>query len=137
MVASPDAVDKPLFARGLDFPNARSIVYHIERMCESFPDYARLRCPRPRSQWPRRGRRAAAAVGALGLLLLGLAHAVQGSASGAYEIVTVGPGDTLWGIATQRYPRSDVREKVDEIERANGLHGPAIAPGQRLRVPST
>jgi LysM repeat protein len=53
-----------------------------------------------------------------------------------YETVTVAPGDTLWTIATRRYPDADAREKVGEIEQANGLSSPVIEPGQRLRVPT-
>jgi nucleoid-associated protein YgaU len=54
---------------------------------------------------------------------------------GAYQTMTVAPGDTLWTIAVSRYPDADPRRKVGEIERANGLAGPAIEPGQRLRLP--
>ena len=101
-------------------------------------DLMRLRYPRPR---PRRrfrsvSRQLAVGVVAFGLLVFGLAHVVQGGPTGAYERVTVGPGDTLWAIAAERYPNADTRGKVGEIERANGLSGPFIHPGQSLRVPS-
>ena len=52
-----------------------------------------------------------------------------------YETVTVVPGDTLWAIAIRRYPDADAREKVSEIEQANGLSSPVIEPGQRLKLP--
>jgi LysM repeat protein len=48
----------------------------------------------------------------------------------------VQPGDTLWSIAAEHYPSSDVRAKVEEIERANGLHSPVIQVGETLHLPS-
>ncbi|MBO0687915.1 MAG: LysM peptidoglycan-binding domain-containing protein [Candidatus Dormibacteraeota bacterium] len=85
----------------------------------------------------KRVKRAAAGVAAAALLLLGLAHAVQGGPASAYDRVVVQPGDTLWVIAAERYPNADVREKVGEIELVNGLHDPVIHPGQRLRIPTS
>ena len=61
----------------------------------------------------------------------------QGSPAGPYEMATVRPGDTLWAIAAERYPNADVRQKVDEIERTNGLSSPVIQPGESLRVPTS
>ncbi len=62
---------------------------------------------------------------------------VGGGRSTAVETLTVGPGDTLWDIASSRYPGADVREKIFEIEQLNGLSGPTILAGQRLRVPAS
>ena len=101
------------------------------------PDLMRLRYPRPPSRWRSASRRLAVGMAAFGLLVLGFAHVVQGSPAAAYESVTVQPGDTLWAIAAERYPNADTREKVDEIERANGLSDPFIHPGQDLRVPTS
>jgi LysM repeat protein len=50
--------------------------------------------------------------------------------------VVVQPGDTLWSIAAQRYPSDDVRARVDDIERANGLQSPVIDAGEILRLPA-
>ncbi len=89
-----------------------------------------------------RARWALLALAAIGLLGLGyareaVASPVLGNAvPAAAERVTVEPGDTLWGIASSRYPDADVRQKVFEIEQLNGLNGPTIMPGQRLRVPA-
>jgi nucleoid-associated protein YgaU len=99
-------------------------------------DVMRLRYPRPRSRLWSVARQVAVGMAAFGLLVFGMDHAVQGSPPGAYEVVTVRPGDTLWAIAAVRYPNADTREKVEEIERANGLSDPSIQPGQNLRVPS-
>jgi LysM repeat protein len=49
--------------------------------------------------------------------------------------VVVQPGDTLWGIAAARYPSDDVRVRIDEIERLNGLHSPQIDVGEVLQLP--
>jgi LysM domain len=82
---------------------------------------------------------------AVTLLALGYVRAADpgwpGPASGdgagrAYQTVTVAPGDTLWTIAASHCPDSDPRQKVGEIEGANGLAGPTIEPGQRLRLPA-
>ena len=83
----------------------------------------------------------AAAVAAL----LGTGYAREAASStllggpspAAAQLVTVTPGDTLWDIASSRYPSADVRQKVFEIEQLNGLSGPSIEAGQRLRVPAS
>lgn len=88
----------------------------------------------------------ALAAVAVALLALGYARAADpgwpgpagagAGGGGAYQTVTVAPGDTLWTIAANHYPDADPRQKVGEIERANGLAGPAIEPGQRLKLPA-
>jgi nucleoid-associated protein YgaU len=89
-----------------------------------------------------RARWALLALAAAGLLAFGYAREavgsplVTGSVPAASETVTVAPGDTLWGIASRLYPDSDARQKVYEIEQLNGLRGPTILAGQRLRVPA-
>ena len=85
-----------------------------------------------------------ALLAAAAVALLGVGYAreaassplVGGGSPPAAEVVTVAPGDTLWDIASSRYPGADVRQKVFEIEQLNGLSGPAIESGQRLRVPA-
>ena len=90
-----------------------------------------------------RARWAIAALGAAALLGVGYAREaarsslVSAGVPAASERVTVAPGDTLWSIATRRYPEADAREKVFEIEQLNGLSGPTIVVGQRLRVPAS
>lgn len=49
----------------------------------------------------------------------------------------VGPGDTVWRVATQVAPGSDPRRVVDAIARENELEGARIVPGQVLVIPST
>jgi LysM repeat protein len=95
--------------------------------------YARRR---PQSPWPRRARNAGLALAASVVLSVGLARAVEGQAPAAYETVTVQAGDTLWSIASARYPGRDVRNEVWRIEQANHLRTPEVMPGQTLLVPS-
>lgn len=99
-------------------------------------DHAILRSRRPQPGWRGLVRRLMVGSASLGLLLFGLAHAVQGGSPSTYETITVRPGDTLWSIAQGRHPNADVREEIDRIEQANGLTGPAIRPGELLRVPA-
>ena len=49
--------------------------------------------------------------------------------------VEVGPGDTLWGIASQVAAPGEVRETVHSIVRLNSLPGPALVVGQEIAVP--
>jgi LysM repeat protein len=50
--------------------------------------------------------------------------------------VTVGPGDTLWSIATVQAPDRDPRAVISEIEQLNGLDGSVLQVGVVLRVPA-
>ena len=50
--------------------------------------------------------------------------------------VTIGPGDTLWHIARDRYPDMDPREAVYKIRILNpGLDPGGLQIGQRIVVP--
>jgi len=76
---------------------------------------------------------------ALGLVVaatLGLALVAHGGTPPSESRVVVQPGDTLWSIASDHYPGDDVRVRVQDIERANGLTGPTIEVGQELRLPA-
>ena len=79
--------------------------------------------------------RAALAVLVAVLTAIGMAVAAHGDAPAAFSTVVVQPGDTLWSIAAQHYPGDDVRDRVQDIEAANGLHGPQIEAGETLRLP--
>lgn len=63
-----------------------------------------------------------------------LARAAAGGTAPVDRLV-VQPGDTLWSIAAARYPGDDPRERVDAIERLNGLSGPTIVTGETLLLP--
>lgn len=51
------------------------------------------------------------------------------------EIVMVGTGDTLWGIAAELAEDGEVRSMMREIQELNALDSASLAAGQRLRVP--
>jgi nucleoid-associated protein YgaU len=80
-------------------------------------------------------RRLLAAVAAVSLLSLGFSLGAHGGGPERYTTVVVQPGDTLWSIAAEHYPGDDVRARVQDIEDANGLAGPAIEVGQSLKLP--
>jgi nucleoid-associated protein YgaU len=67
---------------------------------------------------------------------LGLSKVALGVDRPVDATVVVQPGDTLWDIAAARYPGDDVRVRIDEIERLNGLHGPTIEVGETLQLPA-
>ncbi|HYM66128.1 MAG TPA: LysM peptidoglycan-binding domain-containing protein [Patescibacteria group bacterium] len=67
--------------------------------------------------------------------VVALALVARGGAPQPDATVVVQPGDTLWSIAADHYPSDDVRVRVDDIERANGLQSPTIEVGQTLRLP--
>ena len=64
-----------------------------------------------------------------------LARVAFGGTPPEYQTVVVQPGDTLWSIATARYPAADPRERIQAIEALNGLSGPQIAVGETLELP--
>lgn len=66
---------------------------------------------------------------------LSLAKVAVGGTATVDTTVVVQPGDTLWSIAASRYPGDDPRERVDTIERLNGLSGPTIVVGETLHLP--
>lgn len=54
----------------------------------------------------------------------------------ATEVVMVGTGETLWGIAAARALEGDVLEMVAHIQELNDLDSAAVLAGQKLRVPA-
>lgn len=53
----------------------------------------------------------------------------------ATEIVMVGEGDTLWGIASELAEDGDVPTVMTQIKRLNALESGMLSLGQKLRVP--
>jgi nucleoid-associated protein YgaU len=84
----------------------------------------------------RRLRQWALVLPAVLALSLVLAKVALGGSSQADVTVVVQPGDTLWAIAAAHYPADDVRSRVADIERANGLQSPVIEAGETLRLPA-
>ena len=71
------------------------------------------------------------------LASLALARVAQGGTAPATTTVVVQPGDSLWSIAAARYPGADTRERVDALERLNGLSSPVIVAGETLQLPTS
>ena|SRR5215471_19073348 len=82
------------------------------------------------------GWRAVLAALTIALVGFGMAVAAHGGTSAGPTTVVVQPGDTLWTIASQHYPGDDVRDRVQDIEQANGLTSPRIEAGETLRLPA-
>ncbi|MCK9222337.1 MAG: LysM peptidoglycan-binding domain-containing protein [Limnochordia bacterium] len=61
-------------------------------------------------------------------------QAVEGELNSrtTYEVYTVKPGDTLWGIAEAKL---GVGSRHPEIKRLNSLEDDTLHLGQRLQVP--
>jgi hypothetical protein len=49
--------------------------------------------------------------------------------------VEVGPGDTLWDLASDVARPGEVRDMVHQIEELNAMTGPGVAVGQEIAVP--
>jgi nucleoid-associated protein YgaU len=98
---------------------------------------SRLHRRRPTPAWKIAARRIAMGAAVFVILVFAMAQAVHGSATGGYMTVTVQPGDSVWSIASHRYPEADTREKVQEILDANRLGSPEIYAGEQLKVPTT
>lgn len=102
------------------------------------------RAPTRRLRLTARGRRLVAALVLFAALLAfgavaaqpALASAIGQSHSADLEAVTVGPGETLWGIATAITDDRDVRDVVADIQALNDLDGGHIEPGQMLVLPA-
>lgn len=116
--------------------NGRSPNLGAEQMYAYAFDSDRLRRRRPIPTWKLYGRRVAMGLAVFVFTVFAMAQVARGSAVDGYTTVTVEPGDTLWSIASARYPSADPREKVREILDANGLSSPAIHAGEQLKVPA-
>ena len=99
-------------------------------------------CDAPRAgvRLTRRGRLVVVAV-LVGLLFaafsLGRVGA-EGSTSeqrSATTVVTVAPGETLWGVAQRLAPGEDPRPVVEQIRRLNDLESGGLRVGQQLVLP--
>ena len=49
--------------------------------------------------------------------------------------IVVGPGDTLWGIASDIAEPGEVREMIHHIQELNALPSASLMSGQELAVP--
>lgn len=97
----------------------------------------RFEAARPPRTSAVRARKVAIGIGVSLAIVFGLSQTVAGAGPAGYTSYQVQPGDTLWSIAASRYSGADVRERVGEIEKANGLGSPVIVPGEVLKVPQS
>ena len=74
-------------------------------------------------------------LAAVAVVTVSLVVGSIGSAPRAMVDVTVGPGDTLWSIATQAAPDRDPRDVIEEIKALNDVPGSVLPVGVVLRVP--
>ena len=72
-----------------------------------------------------------------GAILLGSTGAATQDASSLPSVsVTVQPGDTLWGIASEANPGGDIRQTITDISQLNALErGTSLPVGVTLSVP--
>lgn len=99
--------------------------------------------PRPAPmplRFTRRARLLALLLAGLGLcavLALALVNATPdgNGLADAPSSVLVGPGDTLWQIATEIAPGQDPLTVIGRIRAANGLGSAPLHPGQLLSIP--
>jgi LysM repeat protein len=139
-----------LFASMLEMTNTRS----CHTLSLGFQGVSRRQVPPVRREASQEGHRMTISVSSpvrvavllttvalMVVLLLANAVAAFGGGSGGdpvggaeHLVVT---GETLWGIAAEYTPAGeDVRHTVFDIQRANGLEGSVIYPGQVLVIPA-
>lgn len=85
-----------------------------------------------------RGRAVVFALALFAVLLLGFVVAASSSGASHAERTTtvqVGPGDTLWGIATAHAAPGHTADMVAHIEQLNHLQDASLQSGQELVVP--
>lgn len=86
----------------------------------------------------RRGRLAVFGIGLVAALGLGLGLAANSTATEHPEslaTITVGNGETLWGIASSVAVAGHTGDMVEQIKELNHLAGGGLEAGQTLRVP--
>ena len=97
----------------------------------------------PELRLTRRGRLVVLLGALLVVLMLGVfmtAGSVASEKPGTPEptlVVTVQPGDTLYGIAATVTTDGDVAAMVERIQTINALDSGMLAAGQRIKVPVT
>ena len=73
----------------------------------------------------------------LGSFLTSEAQAGDGPAQSQPTIsVTVGAGETLWGLASRHAPDRDPRDVVAEMVELNNLRSSVVQAGQSISIPS-
>lgn len=66
--------------------------------------------------------------------LLGMYNAASLSKT-EYKIVEISSGDTLWHIASEYMPETEIRQAVHKICLINDTSAAQIQPGQIIKIP--
>lgn len=99
--------------------------------------------PRGAVRLTRRGRVVVVAFAVLVALAVGFVLASssvatdEGGTPAPSSVVVVGPGDTLWEIASTVARDGSTGDMVDRIMKMNALDSGSLAVGQRLLVPAS
>ena len=99
---------------------------------------------RPRStvRLTRRGRVVVVLFALVAVIAVGIMVAAGSVATGEggtpepTAVVQVGPGDTLWGIASAAADDGDVAAMMHRIEKLNALDSGMLVSGQKLLIPT-
>jgi hypothetical protein len=99
--------------------------------------------PRPALRLTRRGRIAltGASVLLIGVASVALATTAQADRAGQGDgrryvtKVEIGPGQSLWTVASAYDPNADPRDIIADIRQLNELTGDQVQPGEELWVP--
>jgi LysM domain len=81
--------------------------------------------------------RFALTVTVLATVIVVIATLTAGSTTATMVDVTVGPGDSLWSIASAAAPDRDPRAVIDDMRQLNDLAGDVLPVGMVLRVPTS
>jgi hypothetical protein len=122
----------------LDRPLDRRIPSDLDAMLRPVAAVA----PRTRVRLTRRGRLVVFLASLFLAFVVGMliaAGSVATQEPGTPEptrVMTVGTGDTLWGISTELAGDGDTRDMMRRIESLNALESGMLTAGQRLVVPA-
>jgi LysM repeat protein len=98
--------------------------------------------PRGTVRLTRRGRLVVLVLALIAVLAVGIVVAAGSVATGEAgtpvptAVVQVGPGDTLWAIASAAADDGDVASMMDRIEKLNALDSGMLVSGQKLLIPT-
>lgn len=101
-----------------------------------FVAVARRPTPGTEPRWQAQRRRAGRALVVVAAVVVAMTQIALGTTRTTYSVVTVRPGQSLWGIVASHYPQSDPRQVVPLVQAANHLRSAVIYPGELLRLPS-
>lgn len=136
-------LDRPI-DRPIDPPIDHSIEWDLDAMLRPVAA-PRSREGRRRPSSVRLTRRGRVVVFVISLLLAFVVGILIAAGSVATQepgmpeptrVITVGTGDTLWGISTELAGDGDTREMMRRIESLNALDSGMLSSGQRLVVPA-